>query len=96
MVNVTLNDIKYGKPYSTAACPLALALRRCLGSFVEVGPSSAIVKNGRFGYYIEFGRAPRRFVRQFDRGRNGILSFLGLSAVRPRSFTLSADGRTLR
>jgi hypothetical protein len=83
-IEVTENDIKFGKPHTLSMCPVARAIRRTLpGSKALVGADKVALDRGSL-----FGRTPVKvppkvfkFGERFDAGKT----------VEPMSFDLETS-----
>jgi hypothetical protein len=67
-VNVTQEDIEKGVQKDCGDCPLALALRRELATFVAVGNAARGWEAWENGNIYELSQAAISFVKQFDAG----------------------------
>lgn len=83
IINVTANDIKYGKPRMTTSCPIARAVkRRTIGNFYSVGADTCWINED----IIFLPSEARDFIVKFDRGRE----------VKPFKFTLDVRKELLK
>lgn len=69
-VNVTVDDIKNGKPRCVEKCPVALAIKRLNYEYAQVCSTYIYIypiRNGLECYKFDMPEVAQKFIQEFDR-----------------------------
>lgn len=67
-IEVTWDDINFGRRHSPQYCPIALAAQRASGESWIVSDSMMWIKDSAYGQNIYLDAGTKEFIRNFDEG----------------------------